>query len=498
MSTFYRFVESYARSPMVLVLMLAFFAWTPAAHGQAYVTCTSQGSSAPGVVNGLCAGNWTITALPSTGTTPGTAGLSSLIGYPRTTQVTGTVPAYLSCTQAAPSLGVPGGCVANKYFITNSPGANGLSHLIGYVYPSKVANSVPAYLSCNQVPPTLGVPGGCTDLYFITASAGTNGLSSFVGYVYPTSSVSVSTAAIPYVIGAVYYSPAGPGSTIAYGDQTVTGTTVSTTQSWNESVSVGISVGEGDLAATVTFGNKFGGSTMTSTDMAITTTVSTTFPSSALKAPATINHDYDEILIYLGVQMDASLQTNGTVKWSMDFSQIANKGFSEHGYYIPVGCLKATNTLPTASGCPSIVNFLTSSGITAASYPKLLGADPYATANPSPDPNRYILLNSFSFLPSNPTTNYQIVNSTTTTNSTTETYTYSESVSGGLTSLLKASDTIDFTNSSTQSNKTGSTATSTLILVSPPQSVAGQSTMFVYEDKIYKTFMFSFVDNGTP
>jgi hypothetical protein len=248
----------------------------------------------------------------------------------------------------------------------------------------------------------------------------------------------------------------------------------------------------------VSWGDKFGGSTTTTTDMAITTTVSTTFPSSALKAPATIDHDYDEILIYLGVQMDAALQTNGTIKWSMDFSQIANKGFSEEGYYIPVGCLKSSSTLPAASGCPSIVNFLTSSGITSSSYPKLLGADPYAAANPNPDPNRYILLNSFSFLPSNPTTNYQIVNSTTTTNSTTETYTYSETVGGGFGPYLKISDTIDFTNSSTQSNKTGSTATSTLILMSPPQTVPGQSTIFVYEDKIYKTFMFSFVDNGTP
>ena len=327
----------------------------------------------------------------------------------------------------------------NKYFITNSPSSNGLSVLIGYVYPSKVANTVPAYLSCNQAPPSVGVPGGCTDLYFITASPSANGLSSFVGYVYPTSSVSVSTVGLPYVIGAVYYAPAGPGSTITYGDQTVTGTTYGTTQSWNETVSVGLSVGVVGVGNEVSFGNKFGGSTMTSTDMSITTTVSTTFPSSALKAPATINHDYDEILIFLGVQMDASLQTNGTIKWSMDFSQIANKGFSEEGYYIPVGCLKSSSTLPAASGCPSIVNFLTSSGITSSSYPKLLGADPYATANPSPDPNRYILLNSFSFLPSNPTTNYQIANNTATTNSTTETYTYSETVGGGLGALISRS-----------------------------------------------------------
>ena len=112
MFTLCRFLERCARWPMAALLMLPLFAGTPSAHAQAYLTCTSLGQAAPGVSNGLCAGSWVITALPAAGAVPGKAGLSSLIGYPRTTKVTSTVPAYLSCTQAASSFKVPGGCIA--------------------------------------------------------------------------------------------------------------------------------------------------------------------------------------------------------------------------------------------------------------------------------------------------------------------------------------------------------------------------------------------------
>jgi hypothetical protein len=331
--------------------------------------------------------------------------------------------------------------------------------------------------------------------YSSPSTSSPEGLSSFIGYVYPSATVSTSTSKIPYVIGGVYYAPVGAGSMITYGEQSITGTTYGTGQSWKETSSVSVSSSMGVLG--LSFGNEFSGSTMTTTDMSIATTVSTTFPPKSLTAPASINHDYDEILIFAGVQMHAALQFDGSIKWSMDFSQIANEGLSEEGYYIPVGCLKSSSTLPAAAGCPAIVSFLTSVGITASAYPSMLGADPFATANPNPDPKRYVLLNSFSFLPSNPTTNYQVVNSTTVTNTQTETYTYSETVSGGILTYLKVSDTLSLTNSSTQSNKTGSTATSNLMLVSPTQAIAGHATLFVYEDTIYKTFMFSFVDNGT-
>jgi hypothetical protein len=515
-----------------LVAALPLITWSQPTFAQDYLTCTYAGQSIEGSFSpgAQCHGNWLITSEAYTAGTGSvssgtyTYGLSSFLGYVYSTDKAGTAPAYLTCTYAGSVvLGSfePGGCEGNWIMTSAAYTAGtgsassptytyGLSSFIGYVYPTDEAGTVPAYLTCTYAGEDLegsfSPTAKCTGNWIVTPEAYTAGsgsvssptytygLSSFIGYVYPTSTVSTNTVTVPYVIGSVYYAPAGAGSTIAYGDQTVTGTTVGTTQSWAESVTVGLSTG----LAGVSFGNSFGGSTSTTTDMSITTTVSETFPPKTLTAPASIDHDYDEILIYLGVELHAALQVNGSVKWSFDFSHIPSEGFSEQGYYIPVGCLKTSSTLPAAAGCSEIVSFLSANGITSSAYPQLLGVDPFATASPSPDPHRYLLLYSFDFLPSVPTTNYQVVNSTTTTNTETESYTYSESFSGGLGSWLKVSDMISFTNSSTESNRTGSTATSTLVLVSPTQSVTGQSTLFVYLDTIYKTFMFSFVDNGTP
>jgi hypothetical protein len=509
-----RFVGRWTGWLITLVAVLPLFAWSQPAVAQEYLTCTAEGVLLGSQLTGECAGNWIITPKAYTASVPpgSPEGLSSFIGYARTTEAAGTVPAYLTCTAEGWNSyqGLTGLCAGNwiitpkAYTATGESDLEGLSSFIGYVYPTQAASTVPAYLTCTAEGILLGsqLTGKCAGNWIITSKAYTasippgspEGLSSFIGYVYPTSTVSTSTATVPYVIGSVYYAPAGAGSTITYGDQTVTGTTVGTTQSWAESVTVGVSAGIGG----VSFGNNFSGSTSTTTDMSITTTVSETFPPKTLTAPATIDHDYDEILIYLGVQLHAALQVNGSVQWSLDFTHIPSEGFSEQGYFIPVGCLKSSSTLPAAAGCAEIVSFLSANGITSSAYPSLLAADPFATTTPTPDPNRYVLLSSFSFLPSDPTTNYEIVNSTTTTNTQTESYTYSETFSGGLGSLLKVSDTISFTNSSTDSNKTGSTATSNLMLVSPTASVPGQTTLFVYEDTIYKTFMFSFVDNGTP
>jgi hypothetical protein len=505
------------RMPWLVSVMLVYGAllWSPHASAQQYVTCTAEGLIMGSQLSGQCAGNWIITSTAYTASVPpgSQEGLSSFVGYALPTEVSGTTPAYLTCTAEGLILGseLSGKCAGNwiitpkAYTASIPPGSQeGLSSFIGYVYTTQVSGTVPAYLTCTAEGLILGseLSGKCAGNWIVTPKAYTasvppgsqEGLSSFIGYVYPTSTVSTNTVTVPYVLGAVYYAPAGTGSMVTYGDSAITGTTTGTTESWSESESVGISEGVGG----VSFGDKFGGSTSTTTDMSITTSSSETFPPKNLPAPNTIDHDYDEVLIYLGVLLHAAKQVNGSIVWSLDFSQIATKGFSEQGYYIPVGCLKSSSTLPAAAGCSSIVSFLTANGITSASYAKIMGADPFATSSPTPDPNRFKLIYSFSFLPSNPTTNYEIMNSTTTTNTETETYTYTETISGGLGSWLKVSDTIEFTDTSTQSNKTGSTATSNLTLGPPTSSVPGQSTMFVYEDAIYKTFLFSFVDNGTP
>jgi hypothetical protein len=72
------------------------------------------------------------------------------------------------------------------------------------------------------------------------------------------------TAHPKYFIGSVVYTPPGEGgSLLTYGFGTVTGTTVSTTQNWNNHSMTGVSAGDHFVA----FGDNFGGSTSTSVDV---------------------------------------------------------------------------------------------------------------------------------------------------------------------------------------------------------------------------------------
>jgi hypothetical protein len=301
------------------------------------------------------------------------------------------------------------------------------------------------------------------------------------------------TAHPKYFIGSVVYTPPGEGgSLLTYGFGTVTGTTVSTTQSWNNNSMAGVSVGNQSVA----FGDDFGGSTATSVDMQDNAHVQVDYqfpPSNA------INHDYDQIWIFLGVEVNAFVDDLGNITWSLDFSKILNQGFAVSGYPIAAGCLRPNSAIFSSPACAATVNFLSSAGITQADYPSILGADPFAdpNASPTPDRSRYVQIGSVSYFP-DPTTStvtHMENNSAAVTNSTTSTYSYSvdSSVSGSYDGVsLKNPNIFTWTNSSTRSNKTGSTDPIPLTLSLPSAPYGGPTTLFVYLDTIYKTLLFSF------
>jgi hypothetical protein len=302
------------------------------------------------------------------------------------------------------------------------------------------------------------------------------------------------TAHPKYLIGSVIYAPPGEaGSSLTYGFGTVTGTTMSTTQSWNKNAITGVSAGNNFVA----FGNMFGGATSTSVDMLQNygSNASVTWHG---PASATINHDYDTIQIFLGVNVNAYVDDLGNITWSLDFSQMGNQGFAETAAPVAVGCLRSNSTIPP-SECAGTLRFLSWAGITSADYPNILGADPFAdpTASPTPDRSRYVQIGSLSYLPNSvfPTLTYTGINSTAITNPTTSTYSYSvnSSVSGSYDGVsLKNPNVFTWTNSSTQSNTTSSTGPITLTLSLPSSPYSGPTTLFVYLDTIYKTLMFSF------
>ena len=313
------------------------------------------------------------------------------------------------------------------------------------------------------------------------------------------SSVPIAFTVIPtYFIGSVIYVPPGQGSSIAYGAGTVTGTTVSTTETWKLDSTVGANnIGEQVGGGSVTFGTMFSGSTTNSVDMQ--QTINQVQNYKALPSDL-INHDYDLIQIFLDVNVNASKDFLGNVTWNLDFSKIAKDGFAENGYNIPVGCLRPNSTIPS-SDCTALLNFLSSKGITSVDYPHILGADPFAdpTAPLTPDPSRYVLIDSLSYLfdPTTSTVTYTENNSTTITNSNTTTFSFSVGITNNVTdteiaTTFKFTNTFTWTVSSTDSNKTGSTGSSAFTLANPSSSYGGPNTLFVYMDTIFKTFMFSF------
>ncbi len=441
------------------------FAYLPAPLSPVYLNTFSDGQ-------GSCLPGYTIGTSPS-------SPCSQFIAYVYTTQVTGTSPVYLNSTMGDFS------CSYSQLSIGGSP-SNACAQFIGYFNMTQVSGTSPIYLNAS-----VDDFGTCTSNYSISSTSA-NWCSQFIGYGYLTLPPPVNFTVFPkFFIGSVIYVPPGQGaSSISYGAGTVTGSTVSTTDSWSKSSSTGVQVG----IVSITFGDNFGGQTTHSVDMQETVSQNATY-----RAPPSdfVNHDYDQIQIFLGVNVNASVDYLGNVAWGLDFSQVASRGFAETGYGITVGCLRPNSTIPS-SQCAPTVNFLSSVGITSADYPSILGANPFADPNASqaPDPDRYVLIDSVVYFadPTATTFTYTENNSTTTTNSVTISYGYS--VGAGLSpsydgTSLKISDTLTFTSSSTRSNRTGSTNSSAFTLSMPSNAYTGPTTLFVYMDTIFKTFMFS-------
>ncbi|SRR6266481_847068 len=450
----------------------------------AYLACAKGG------IANICQGAWGIIE----GAAPGSNYVSQSIGYIDTTSIAGTQAAYFACTKNSFT-----GLCSGNYLIIRGAAPNPNSYvysLIGYAFTTQVSGSQAVYLACTRG----GIASICTGNYTILKGAAPNPntyVSWFIGYIYPTVPVTTYTGIPKYYIGSVVYVPPGPGSSIQYGVGTNTGTTLSMTQSFTQSVSAGASEGTPKGSGTananvsVNVGNDFGGSTMTSTDIELTDNATDTYqaPSSDL-----LNHDYDQILLFFGVTVKENVDYYGHTTWGVSFASLNNTNNAASGYPVAVGCLRANSTIPVAQ-CTGTLAFLTSMNITSADYASIMNADPFANPSGSqvPASSRFVKLNAFSFFgdPTSVTYTYGVVNSTTTTNGVTTSYSYSVGFSGSLFGV-SLGNKVTYTNSSTTSNKTMSTGTSVLSLRMPSPSYVGPTTLNVYEDTVYKTFMFSF------
>lgn len=484
------------RLPLLVLLAVTAGLWSSSGFAEILPTYLACKDRYPGRPTTHCGSEpWVISHEPHTlSGTPVT--LSTLIGYVDQTSQQGTIGVYLTCNEVQKVPRAPTVC-DGRWYVSIGPNSK-FDHFIGYVYRAPVRHTSPVYIACELEPSVPKKPRTCSPRWYATEDPNAP-FASFVGYVYRTPKVAEHGFDLRYFVGSIVYVPPGQGpSTINYGNGTVTGTTVSTTESWKNDNKVGVSVG----IVSLSFGNDFGGSSTRSIDLQHTTTSSRSYrgpPSNV------INHDYDQVILYLGVVLTSEIDYRGNVTWGLDFSRIPSRGYAASGYPVAVGCLRPNSTIP-ALQCQDTRNFLSSAGLTQADYDEILAAHPFAdpAASPIPDPKRYVLIDSVNFLPDpvSSTYTYSESNSSTITNSTTTSvgFRYGAGLDLQLTDpntkqvvgALKIDNTLTLTMSSTHSNRTGSSDTSTFTLSLPSAPYSGPSTVFVYLDTIYKTFMFSF------
>jgi len=227
-------------------------------------------------------------------------------------------------------------------------------------------------------------------------------------------------------------------------------------------------------------------------------------------ASNSINHDFDEIILFLGVLVNVSIDYAGKVTQSLDFSQMASSGFPSTGYFVVVGCLNPISSNYDNLDCQSERTQLANWNIGSDAYPDILAADLFWDPNNQPttiDPNRFKpveQVESVSYSPNqdNPTIQVTNTNSLTVTNTVTATDSHSVGFSIRIGDFDKAkltiSDKMTFTNESTTSNRTGNTDMSTFTITMPSAPYNGPASLNIYVDTIYKTFMFSFIPPPPP
>jgi hypothetical protein len=246
-----------------------------------------------------------------------------------------------------------------------------------------------------------------------------------------------------YYIASVIYAPPGSKSSVDYGTGSTIGTTTSTTQSWSNSLSVDVSNGAdflgiaaGDL--TLSFGNKWSGSSVASIDVVEAVTSDHTVPGSPGDG---IDHNSDQILLLLGPEVDVRAFPT-QVYWSLNLSNTTP-------LIVLVGWLNGAAPMPS-----NVQQALGHFGITANDFPQILRVDPFAndpTGNTKPDPTRFVKVN---FLPYESVLGqYTVKTNNSYTSSTTNTsdvsYTVGATVSVKVIGQkLKVADSFTFDNSS--------------------------------------------------
>ena len=314
-----------------------------------------------------------------------------------------------------------------------------------------------------------------------------------VGRIYPL-----------FYINSVRYAPPGgtgtKSSTVDYGAGTTTETTTSTGSSFSNKFTVKAGSDKTPIgsSAGTTQGVSNTDSTVITEDLQQDVQVGSLVPSDY------VNHDNDEVEIFVNPAIDFVTSpappqyTQNSITYNLDFSYVVP-------VRVKVGWLKGT-----MSWDPSIYGQLTTPvllggfGFQASDIADLWrdvqAADPFAANDPygwsTPNPDRFVyLLGPIDYAPGlADVANAALSDSVAISHSKTTTVTYTVSASVTLGGILNVSDEYSWTNTNTNSDKVTNKTTEKYTVNMPSPAFKGPSTtLYIYKDTVFDTFMFSFV-----
>ncbi|MEZ4237032.1 MAG: hypothetical protein R3F59_12940 [Myxococcota bacterium] len=332
-------------------------------------------------------------------------------------------------------------------------------------------------------------------------TCGSNGMFGPCEVPTPPPRPSAKVRADYKVLTVVYAPPGrqgGANSSVSYGSGSTLGSTTSLSDSFSQSTTVGVKLSQGLLTSvggSFTYGRESSDTEATEIKKASTTTI-------AMGGPAVdgVDHDRDQIWLWLGPRFDLAMPDDHTVEWSVDPTATMEL------QYVYVGDLKNPAQMP-----PGVAAALAAHGITADDYPDILDADPLADGSDWLDPQRYAPVNlTFPYqppyAPGDPSPTLTFQSTFAETNSTTHTSKHSYTVSiswetgfdlASLQAKVSNTNAMTFSDQYSKTTATSVSEAATVTVGGPAYGYTGPTQVAVYYDTLYKTFAFVPLDPGT-
>ncbi len=344
--------------------------------------------------------------------------------------------------------------------------------------------------------------GGLSTLATVTVNAVAS------GQVLPAYHILTLVYAPPGMAGGTNTSQEST-SQVSYAGGSTTGTTDSISNSFKQSVDVSVSATGSILGVSLGVSGDFTASQTGTTTSQISINKGA---NNQIIVPGPgadgIDHSYDLFYLWLNPQLNVTVDHLGNVAW----------GIGVNGQDMLIQYVYAEWLLNPSLMPPGVAQALAAAGLTTADYDQILACNPFYAGAATGDPNRVVPIepgrfvlttHSFPYEPPLaaddlvPTMTYALTSATTTTNTqqVQNQYAVSASVSAGFNliwkALVKVTGTLEWTNTSTSTQTTGSTQQASVTVGAPAFGYTGPTDVLVYLDTVYQSFMFSFA-TGSP